>query len=73
MSKTCQTEERLDSELAGLRQRAAKLEALTTEYKRLEEALRESQEVLHRIFESVTDSTPVNDLDGITRCKPNSK
>jgi PAS domain-containing protein len=56
-----------------LRQRAAKLEALTTEYKRLEEALRESQEVLHRIFESVTDSTPVNDLDGITRCKPKSK
>jgi len=56
-----------------LRQRAAKLEALTTEHKRLDEALQESQEVLRKILESVTDNTPAIDLDGITQCQPKKK
>jgi len=73
MSKTCQTEEQPTSELAGLRQRVAELKTLATEHERLEEALQESQQVLRKIFESVTDGIPANDLDGITRCKPKNK
>jgi len=73
MSKAYPTEEPITSQLAGLRQRAAKLEALTTEHKRLDEALEESQEVLRKIFESVTDGTSATELDGITRCKPKDK
>ena len=56
MIKTYQTEEQITSELAGLRQKVARLEALATEQKRLEEALQESQEVLRKIFETVTDA-----------------
>jgi cell shape-determining protein MreC len=56
MIKTYQTEEQLTSELARLRQKVAGLEALATEQKRLEEALQESQEVLRKIFGSVTDA-----------------
>jgi len=73
MSRIYQPEEQITSQLAGLRQRAAKLEALTTEHERLEEALQESQEVLRKIFESVTDGTSATELDGITRCKPKNK
>jgi PAS domain-containing protein len=71
MVKIYRPEEPATSQLAGLRQKAAKLEALTTEYNRLEEALRESQEALRRIFESVTDSLPAAEPDGIiTEAKP---
>jgi hypothetical protein len=63
MSIIYQPEEQITSQLAGLRQRAAKLEALTIEHKRLEEALEESQEVLRKIFESVTDNIPAPDFD----------
>ena len=73
MMKTYQTEEKLTSELAGLRQRVAELKTLATEHERLEEALQESQEVLRKIFESVTDGISATDLDGITRCKPENK
>jgi len=73
MSKTCQTEEQPTSELAGLRRRVAELKTLATEHKRLEEALQESQQVLRKIFESVTDGISATDLDGITRCKPKNK
>ena len=73
MSKTCQAEEQPTSELAGLRRRVAELKTLTTEHKRLEEALQESQQVLQKIFESVTDGKSATDLDGITRCKPKKK
>ena len=73
MSKTCQTEEQPTIELAGLRQRVAELKILATEHKRLEEALQESQQVLRKIFESVTDGMSATDLDGITRCKPTNK
>jgi len=65
MSRIYQPEEQITNQLAWLRQRAAKLEALTTEHKRLEEALQESQEVLRKIFESVTDSIPATDPDDI--------
>jgi PAS domain-containing protein len=74
MSRIYQPEEQITSQLAGLRQRAAKLEALTTEHKRLDEALRESQEVLRKIFESVTDGIPATDLDDIvTGAKSNKQ
>lgn len=59
MMKTYQTEEQLTSELAGLRQKVARLEALATEHKRLEEALQESQEVLRKIFQSVTEADQI--------------
>ncbi|NQT31764.1 MAG: hypothetical protein HQ588_05460 [Deltaproteobacteria bacterium] len=73
MMKTYQKEEHLTSELAGLRQRVAELKTLATEHKRLDEALQESQQVLRKIFESVTDGISATDLDGITRCKPKNK
>ena len=73
MSKTYQTEEQLTSELAGLRQRVAELKTLATEQERLEEALQESQQVLRKVFESVTDGISVADFDGITRCQPKDK
>jgi cell shape-determining protein MreC len=74
MMKIYQTEEQLSSELTKLRQKVAGLEALATEHKRLEEALQESQEVLRKIFESVTNSIPATDLDYIvTGAKPKNK
>lgn len=74
MSKMYQTEEQLTSELAGLRQKIAGLKTIATEHKRLEEALRESQEVLRKIFESVADGIPAADLnDIVTGAKPNKK
>ncbi|MBA7563178.1 hypothetical protein ES708_04831 [subsurface metagenome] len=74
MMKTYQTEEQLTGELAGLRQRVAELKTLATEHKRLEEALQESQQVLRKIFESVTDGTTVTDSDDIvTGAKPKNK
>jgi len=73
MSRIYQPGEKNTSQLVRLRQRAAKLEALTTEHKRLDEALQESQEVLRKILESVTDNTPATDLDGITQCQPKKK
>jgi hypothetical protein len=65
MSRIYQPENPITSQLDGLRQRAAKLEALTTEQKRLEEALEESQEVLRKIFESVAASLPAADFDSL--------
>jgi len=65
MSRIYQPEEKVTSQLAGLRRKAAKLEALTTEHKRLEEALEESQEVLRKIFESVAASLPATDFDSL--------
>jgi len=65
MSKIRKTEEQLNSELAGLRQRVAELEALATEHERLEEALQESREALQKMFESVTDDVSVTDLNDI--------
>jgi GAF domain-containing protein len=59
MIKTYKTEEQITSELAGLRQKVARLEALATEQKQLEEALQESQEVLRKIFESVTEADQI--------------
>jgi GAF domain-containing protein len=56
MMKTYQTGEQFTSELTRLRQKVAGLEALATEQKRLEEALQESQKVLRKIFQSVTDA-----------------
>ena len=74
MSRIYQPEEHFTSELAGLRQRVAELKTLATEHKRLEEALQESQEVLRKIFESVTDGIPATDLDNIvTGAKPKNK
>ena len=74
MSRIYQPEEQLTSELAGLRQKIAGLKTIATEQKRLEEALKESQEVLRKIFESVTDGIPATDLDDIvTGAKPNKK
>ena len=74
MMKTYQTEEKLTSELAGLRQKVAELKTLATEHERLEEALQESQEVLRKIFESVTNSIPATDSDDIvTGAKPKNK
>ena len=74
MMKTYQTEEQLSSELTGLRQKVAELKTLATEHERLEEALQESQEVLRKIFESVTDGIPATDLDNIvTGAKPKNK
>ena len=74
MMKTYQTEEKLTSQLAGLRQKVAELKTLATEHERLEEALQESQEVLRKIFESVTDGIPATDLDNIvTGAKPKNK
>jgi len=74
MRKMHQTEEQLTSELAGLRQKIAGLKTIATEQKRLEEALQDSQQVLRKIFESVTDSIPATDLDDIvTGAKPNKQ
>jgi PAS domain-containing protein len=68
------TEEQLTSELAGLRQKIAGLKTIATEQKRLEEALQESQQVLRKIFESVTDGISATDLDDIaTGAKPNKQ
>ena len=65
MRNIYKTEEQLTSELAGLRQKVAELEAMATEQKRLEVALKASQEVLRVMFESITDGIPVTELDGI--------
>ena len=73
MNKTYQAEEQPTSELAGLRQRVAELKTLATEQERLEEALQESQQVLRKVFESVTDGISATDFDGITRCQPKNK
>jgi len=58
------TKEQLIEELARTYQRIAGLEALDIRRKRVEEALRESEEKLRRIFESVTDGITVADLTG---------
>jgi len=74
MRKMHQTEEQLTSELAGLRQKIAGLKTIATEQKRLEEALQDSQQVLRKIFESVTDGIPDTDLgDIVTGAKLNKK
>jgi cell shape-determining protein MreC len=74
MMKTYHTEEQLTGELAGLRQKVAELKILATEHERLEKALQESQEVLQKILESVTNSIPVTELDNIvTVAKPKNK
>lgn len=62
MGRAHQSEEQTKNQLAGLRQKAAKLEALSTEQKRLEETLEDSQEVLRKILESVAASLPANDF-----------
>jgi PAS domain-containing protein len=64
MKDIYKTEEPFISELAGLRQRVAELEAIATEQKRLEEALKASQEVVRIMFESITDGISVIDLNG---------
>ena len=58
------TKEQLVSELEDIRQRVAVLEASEVERKRTEEALRESEEKLQRMFESATDGIVVTDLNG---------
>jgi PAS domain S-box-containing protein len=58
------TKEQLINELAELRQRIAELEASETEHKRVQEALRESEEKLRHLFESVTDGIFAMDLNG---------
>jgi PAS domain S-box-containing protein len=56
--------EQLINELAELRQRIAELEASEPERKRVQEALRESEEKLRHLFESVTDGIFAMDLNG---------
>ena len=56
------TGEQLINELVVLRQRITELEA---EHKRVQETLRESEERLHLMFESVTDGVTVTDLNGV--------
>jgi PAS domain S-box-containing protein len=58
------TKKQLINELAELRQRIAELEASETERKRVQEALRESEEKLRHLFESVTDGIFAMDLNG---------
>jgi PAS domain S-box-containing protein len=58
------TKDQLINELAELRQRIAELEASETERKRVQEALRESEEKLRHLFESVTDGIFAMDLNG---------
>ena len=35
--------------------------------------LKQAEETLRKMFESVTDGISATDLDGITRCKPKNK
>jgi PAS domain S-box-containing protein len=58
------TKEQLINELAEMRQRVAELEAADTERKRAEEALRESEEDLKAIFNSVGDGIALMNTRG---------
>jgi len=64
MINTDTSREQLITELEYLRQRVAKLEMLDIEHKRVEEELRENEEKLRLIFDSVADGITVSDLDG---------
>jgi len=55
------TKEQLISELAALRQRVAELEALGSERKRMEEALRESEERYRTLFEQKLEGVVIID------------
>nr|MBC8446477.1 PAS domain S-box protein [Chloroflexota bacterium] len=63
------TKEQFISELAGLRQRVAELEAADTERVRTEEQLRRSEERYRALYESSRDGIVAANLDGlITEC-----
>ena len=63
------TREQLIDELAELRQRITQLERSETEHKRAEEALRESEEKYHSIFETAANLiTSVNEEGIIVDC-----
>jgi len=64
MINTNTSREQIITELAYLRQRVAKLEMSDIEHKRAEEELRENEEKLRLIFDSVADGITVSDLDG---------
>ena len=59
------TKEQLIDELVQMRQRLAELEAAETERKEMGEALRDSEEKLRNLFESVSDGIFALDLNGI--------
>jgi putative nucleotidyltransferase with HDIG domain len=63
MEEEHKAKEQLINELAELRQRAAELEALETQRKRAEEALRESERFLQSVFDSIQDGISVLDRD----------
>jgi len=65
MRNADKTKEQLINELVQMRQRIAELEASETERRRAEEALRQSQEELRKMLESVTDGILVIDLNGV--------
>ena len=59
------TKEQLVHELAGVRQRIAALEALESEHKRSEEALRQNEERIRLIVESALDAVITMDAQGL--------
>ena len=58
------TKKQLINELAELRQRVAELEAVETERKRAEEALRESEEIARALLNAPTDVAALLDTRG---------
>jgi len=65
------TEERLIKELERMRQRLAELEASEARRKRVEQALRESEEQYRRLFELSPIGITTLDMKGvITSCNP---
>jgi PAS domain S-box-containing protein len=59
------TKEQLINELAQMRQRIAELEALETEHKRAEEALRQSEKKYRDLVENITNVIYAIDADGM--------
>ena len=64
MKDQAKTKELLINELVEMRQRVVQLQAADTERKRAEEALRNSQEELQAIFDSVKDGIALIDTTG---------